>query len=714
MKKIITLSFIVMLSLNLMAAETLSFKFSNPRIIFNAGTNYLVFDVLVKATANGSYLYSSQVSCNVNITNFNTTTNPSFIKGFIAGKYSVFPDPEADKYNIVTNWNSDLLNIAILANPTFNGNTPSSGAYSAVTTNWQSLGTVYAKIATLSGAAGVSFSEYSMNSQQTFATGIGPSYSGAYISPNIYEGFDFTDLYLNRIFSGGSGWTQAGGVVDWAASVNTSVWDTIATAAVAGANAMAADLKIHPGGRLLVNPAGNLTVTGTLTNDAGNNGLVLKSDATGTGSLIENTANVPATVERYIDAVSDWLNAPSDGWHLISSPVASQSISGSWTPSDAGNNYDFYAFNETNLTPYEYWLNQKVPGNTIISFIPGKGYLTAYEQTGTKEFTGVLNSASLSPTLSYTPGSPYQGFNLVGNPFASAIGWTTGSWTKTNIDAEAQVWLESTGSYKLASDPIYVNNIIPSMSGFFVHANAANPVLTIPADARTNNTTGWYKTSEEDLLYLVANDLESGTSQSSIVRFNPEATVGYDTKFDSYFLPGFAPQFYSVADNEAYALNTLPEIKDFLEIPFTFIKNSSGLFSIELAKNLPDAVVYLIDKKTDVMQNLSENPVYHFTAADGDQTDRFILHFGSGFLGLNPANTSANFTVWYNKGDIHFSSLPENVLSMSLIDMAGREIAGLGRPAADRVQLEKNLAQGYYIVKVKTTDGVVARKLYIN
>lgn len=71
-----------------------------------------------------------------------------------------------------------------------------------------------------------------------------------------------------------------------------------------------------------------LTVSGTLANTGT---LTIKSDATGTGSLIHNTNNT-ATTERYIPG-------STNNWHLLSSPVAAQVITnGNFT--DA-NGYDF-------------------------------------------------------------------------------------------------------------------------------------------------------------------------------------------------------------------------------------------------------------------------------------------------------------------------------------------------------------------------------------
>ena len=67
-----------------------------------------------------------------------------------------------------------------------------------------------------------------------------------------------------------------------------------------------------------------LSVTGLITNNA-TEGIVIKSDASGTGSLLDNGISGPGTarVERYLTK----YNVVNDGmYHFLSSPVTSQAI----------------------------------------------------------------------------------------------------------------------------------------------------------------------------------------------------------------------------------------------------------------------------------------------------------------------------------------------------------------------------------------------------
>ncbi|MEI6434949.1 MAG: hypothetical protein WCP32_08910, partial [Bacteroidota bacterium] len=180
---------------------------------------------------------------------------------------------------------------------------------------------------------------------------------------------------------------------------------------------------------LTIGPLNYLTVTGTLTNSAGNTGLIVNSDATGAGSLINGTSSVPASVNRYITGISR-------AWHFLSSPVEAQAISPNFTATAA--DYDFFAWYE----PTGEWVNFKsttgtswTTANGNANFTPGKGYLVEYLGLGlTKSFSGNLNAGSLSLSLTYNGSGLYKGYNLVGNPYPSAIDWKAAiGWERSSL-----------------------------------------------------------------------------------------------------------------------------------------------------------------------------------------------------------------------------------------------------------------------------------------
>jgi hypothetical protein len=139
------------------------------------------------------------------------------------------------------------------------------------------------------------------------------------------------------------------------------------------------------------------------------------------GASLITTGTVPASVivQRAVNAWTDALH----GWHLLSSPVASQSIAPAFTdPTPA--NYDFYKWDEVT----NFWLNYK--DNSFTTFVPGTGYLVAYAASSTKQFEGTLNTANVPVSGLTISGGANSGWNLAGNPFPCALLWNDGTRQK--------------------------------------------------------------------------------------------------------------------------------------------------------------------------------------------------------------------------------------------------------------------------------------------
>ena len=474
------------------------------------------------------------------------------------------------------------------------------------------------------------------------------------------------------------------------------------------------DLMIMSGASLTINPDKALTVTGLLTNEAGNSGLVIKSDATGTGSLIHNTANVAATAERYISQWTDGVH----GWHNLSSPVTSQDIQPGFVSNPPTANEDFYKWDEVNGL----WINTKLQGggwNPAFGnqFVVGDGYLIAYQSIQTKNFTGTLNNSDVAKTgLTYTTASDYTGANLLGNPFPCAIKWnqTTGAsgWNLSNVGSVAKIWNETNASYT----DIGQGGIIPAMNGFMVMVSGSGTgSLTIPAVDRTHSSTAWYKDDPINTIKLTAFDPEGATAQECYIKFNPEATNAFDEEFDSRFLSGYAPMFFSRFNNENLSTNTLPELSKEIEIPISFYKNNSTEFFIkaEGINNLePQEEVFLTDVKLNFTQKLNDNPVYEFISIDGDNPARFVLKFGTIGIYENYTNQTNIFDILTIGKQLYVSSFSDQPYSLSIFNPTGQLVVQKDFDGNSKEQINIT-PPGTYIVRVVSEQGVTTKKVFV-
>jgi hypothetical protein len=453
-------------------------------------------------------------------------------------------------------------------------------------------------------------------------------------------------------------------------------------------------------------PGASCTVGGTLTNNVGAAGLVIKSDGSGTGSLIHSTTGVSGTVERYIEA-ADWVTW-DDGWHSLSSPVAAQALS-DFITTGAGNDYDIYGWDE----PTNFWMNYKDGGfvtwNGGSNFNVGQGYLVAYEQTQTgKSFSGNLNVADVSISGLALSSGINKGWHLLGNPFASALTWYT-DWTTTNIGGVANIWNEAGKSYtsRNAGDPI------PSGNGFMVQVTTAPGSLTIPAAKRVHSSQAWYKNSDYPVIQLFAHDLTDQSFQESQIRVNPESTFAFEAALDGNFLPGYAPLFYSVSDGHNLMVNSLPELTAETTIPFHFIKSEGTSFSIEaigLETLEPLAVVFLRDIKLGIDYNLTENPVYTFTSAEGDDPARFELKFGA--VGINDPATASSINAWYNAGTLYVAN-KTGLTNISVFNVQGQQVQQARVQGNGLQTISIQLPAGVYIAQLVNNGSSQTVKLIV-
>lgn len=462
-------------------------------------------------------------------------------------------------------------------------------------------------------------------------------------------------------------------------------------------------LTIEAGGKLIVSSSKHLTVSGDITNNAGNEGLLLKSDASGTASLIHSKVGVSATVERYLTGVWD---EDDGGWHLISSPVAAQAISAFTTNGENGNGYDFYGWDEPSST----WMNQKDGGfigwNGSDKFVVGRGYMVSYEQNQTLSFTGALNTSDVTfENLSKTGGT-YSGWHLLGNPYASAITWNNGEdeMVLDKLNASAKIWHEGNKSY---SD-IAPGDIIPSAQGFMVQATAGNAGITIKPAARVHNNQAFYKNGTGNMVLLVAAESSGASAQESKLLLNSAATAGFDAYHDALFLAGYAPQFFSVSDNEQLSTNAMPDFGDKV-IPFGFVKNQAGQYIIRLQESPAGMMLKLTDKKTGTVTNLSEHNSYAFSAEEGDDVMRFELEMNA--LGIGESPKTSTVRLYAYNGYVYLSGLAAPT-DFVMTDITGRVVLTKHFNNTGQASLNTGkLPKGVYVVTAITGGQVVSAKV---
>ncbi|MCF8232831.1 MAG: T9SS type A sorting domain-containing protein [Bacteroidales bacterium] len=438
------------------------------------------------------------------------------------------------------------------------------------------------------------------------------------------------------------------------------------------------------------------------------NDLLIQSDASGTGSLIvEGSLNVTgnATVQQYIEG---WVPSGSDGWHLLSSPIGTFTIDGS--DFDPGSNDDLYRWEEsTNI-----WKNHKAGDPTEVS--PGMGYLVAYENNSTKEFTGTLNTGDQTVTnLSYNA-SEGNGWNLVGNPFSSAIKWNDDSWNLPgSVQAEAKIRDESAGNYI----GITSGATIPINQGFFVQITSDNVNITIPSGAQFHGNTAFYKKEKElEGFFKLKVKAEANTFYDiQTIRLHEASDESYD-RYDSEKFYGNenAPQIYSIDENlgnlSTHSVHP-SSIDDSRIFPLGF-EAVDGEYTLLLSLNTlgEEYSAVLEDTKADKMIDFSEQETYTFSALEGDDVERFRLHLEKSAIGIPEDSELQNTNIYANNHNIYIQT------SENLTDGTVFVYNTLGQ-----LVVQKDLnndycvigmeGKGAYIVKIRSEEGIATEKVII-
>jgi parallel beta-helix repeat protein len=472
-----------------------------------------------------------------------------------------------------------------------------------------------------------------------------------------------------------------------------------------GTEASCNTLSVNTGATLTVQSGGSLTTSGTITN---NGTLTIASDATGNGSLIMNgTASGPITAERYIAGHGGTADA---GWHLIGSPVNNMAIAGSWIPASGSD--DLYAWSE----PEYLWLNYHQ--GDITNFLNGVGYLVAYQSTTIHSFSGTPNTGDVTVTLSWTDrvDDTEEGWNLLGNPYPSALIWGTG-WDLANVQATAQVFNSSAKTY----DAINADGIIPANQGFFVQANttANGQNFTIPSAQRTHSSTAFYKAGDPNRLKLkVYPESASQFRDIFTVDVNDQAEAGFDA-FDAYELYGMGdtPQLFAIDDaaNNLSVQSIHPQALEDVTLLNLGVQAAAGSYVIEVESMLPDEAVAVIleDLETGTFTHLHETKSYTFTISEGASIERFLLHLGKNATSIETPETLDNeVTIFADNNRIYVKSHTTLTnATVSVYNTIGQLVSTTPLRAEQTLRLEQ---RGTYIIHVDATEGVSTQKVIIH
>lgn len=465
-------------------------------------------------------------------------------------------------------------------------------------------------------------------------------------------------------------------------------------------------LVIENGSKVTIAYNGKLKVTGSFVNNNGPEGLFVKSNPYGTGSLIYNAPDVYGTIETYI---------PAAGYHLVSVPIsqASNPLSGLFLWS--------YLFDYD--IPGQKWVGLGSP--TATPLFSDKGYMIykystpPWQPDTIYNFAGLLNNGPFSCHVDYPN---FLGNHcLVPNPYPSAIDWNAESgWTKTNIGGSFWMWIHSANNYGVWNGSTGTHGVskdIPVGQSFFVQATGSNPELIINNNARLHSMQSFYKDELDNENQINLEAWANNYVDEVIVLFNDNCTPGYDDMLDAEKMFGGeqAPQlFFMLDEGKKLSINALPFTGGFQEIAIGFSMDIALTVTLSVSElNLfnPQVPVHLLDLVTGTIIDLRTNPTYSFSHDPDNDPLRFKLLFNN-TVSVKEIFTH-NISAWFQNDYLNLV-LPQNlegIPNMKIYDAAGKLILSTPVNAGKSLHQIPGIIRGVYFVQVVGTNNNFVRKV---
>lgn len=500
-----------------------------------------------------------------------------------------------------------------------------------------------------------------------------------------------------------------------------------------------------------IQSAGRIVNNGTLTIQ--NNGSLVQLDdyAVNVGSVaVQRTANI-----RRLDYV--YWSSPVIGFPVLSVSTGTPASNVfKWLPTIAGNFGNWSAANEDMVRGKGYIVrgpssfNSTIqPFNTTFTGVPHNGLITPEIQRGS--YTGAGYPSPTNPLVTVTAND--DNFNLVGNPYPSAIRVLDFLNENTNIEGSVRIWTHGLLPDVAFNDPFYnnftynynpndyivhngvgttsgpsgFNGFIASGQGFFVLMNdgpAATQTVTFKNSMRNiaHANNQFYRQSsqtqgEVDFKLWLDFIPQNGSPVRTLIGYVEGATNEKDRLFDASTKVDGSSKMYSLIDNKPFIIQGRAFPFDQNDVvPMGYNATAFGRFTVAIADvvGLNEKKVYLQDKVLNSIHDLTASP-YVFDSEAGTFNNRFELRYTNETLSNPDFNQVASSVIAFgSNGQLHVKSTLEKINSVTVYDVLGRLLHSQKGQSTNEFVANTNFSKQTIIVQIELENGqVVSKKLIL-
>ena len=312
-----------------------------------------------------------------------------------------------------------------------------------------------------------------------------------------------------------------------------------------------------------------------------------------------------------------------------------------------------------------------------------------------------------------------SGFYLVANPYTCSI--SMAKFFEANTGLQNAIWIVENGEVKAISQAELgkQNYAIQPTQSFFVKKNASATIrevrFTSTMCVDRTITPGLLMASDYVKSIEATTENSNGQTSKARIALRPEASADYDDQEDVDLLYDQnlkdIPQVYTVAGNEAVAVNAVPELS---WIPLGIVSQQAEEVSLTLkGLNKLDAPVYLYDAASASFTELHEGEAVKVKAGDHGRYFLTQTRTTTGIDRIEAEEQSAPVKVYSPAaGMIVVSALNgEKLGRVEVFTLDGKIVHGYQLPDKQRMILR--VPSGVYIVKASTQSCAQAKGLKV-
>lgn len=308
-----------------------------------------------------------------------------------------------------------------------------------------------------------------------------------------------------------------------------------------------------------------------------------------------------------------------------------------------------------------------------------------------------------------------SGFYLVANPYTCSI--SMAKFFEANTGLQKAIWMVENGEVKAISNTELdkQNYAIQPTQSFFVKKKEGEMVenvrFTSTMCVDRTITPGLLMASDYVKSIEATTENSNGQTSKARIALRPEASADYDDQEDVDLLYDQnlkdVPQVYTVAGNEAVAVNAVPELS---WIPLGIVSQQAEEVSLTLkGVNKLDAPVYLYDAASASFTEVHEGEAVKVKAGDHGRYFLTQTRTSTGIDRMETEEQSAPVKVYSPAaGMIVVSALGgEKLDRVQVFTLDGKMVHSYQLPAKQRMILR--VPSGIYIVKASTQSCAQAK-----